>query len=393
MRDPGRAPALPCRPVQADLGRDRDPADWLPRLKGVDVVINAVGILRESGGQRFRDLHVEGPRALFLACTEAGVRRVVQISALGADAGARSAYHLSKREADEFLLSLPLSAVIVQPSLVYGPGGASARLFTRLASLPLIPVPGEGRQQIQPIFIDDAVEAMVALVETDAFRSRRVALVGPRPLAYRDFLAELREALGLPPAHFLKMPMALVRSGAAIGDRLPGGLLDTETLDMLERGNTAPPDATVRLLGREPRPPAEFVAETEREGSRTTALLSWLLPLLRWSVALVWIVTGIVSLGVYPVSESYGLLARTGITGALAPVALYGAALLDLALGFAILFHRRPWLWLVQIGLMLGYTAIITLRLPEFWLHPYGPILKNLPLLAVFILLYVFEDR
>jgi hypothetical protein len=88
------------------------------------------------------------------------------------------------------------------------------------------------------------------------------------------------------------------------------------------------------------------------------------------------------------------LLARTGITGALADFALYAAAALDLALGASILLlRRRRWLWLAQFALIVAYMVIITIKLPEFWLHPYGPILKNLPLLACITLLYSLEDR
>ncbi len=397
LRDPRGAAArsLPCRAIHADLGRDLRAADWVPRLEGVDAVVNAVGILRETATQRFDALHVAGPRALFEACAAAGVRRVVQISALGADEAATSRYHLSKKAADDFLLGLPLSAVVVQPSLVYGPGGASARLFTLLASLPLVPLPGRGDQPVQPLHVDDAVEALVALVQGEAFRGRRVPLVGPRPLPLREFLAELRRAMGLGPPRFLPVPVGLVRLGATAGSRLPGLLLDRETLAMLERGNTAPADATTALLGRPPRPPSDFIARAERPGARALGLLAWLLPLLRWSIAAVWIVTGILSLGVFPVSESYALLARVGVGPAFAPVMLYGAALLDLALGVGILAlrgRRRRLLWLVQIALILGYTAIITWRLPEFWLHPYGPILKNLPMLAALWLLYALEE-
>ena len=82
-------------------------------------------------------------------------------------------------------------------------------------------------------------------------------------------------------------------------------------------------------------------------------------------------------------------MARPGLEGAVASVALYGAALLDFGLGIAtLLMKRRRWLWLAQIVLILGYTAIISIRLPEFWLHPYGPMLKNLPMLAALWLLY-----
>jgi uncharacterized protein YbjT (DUF2867 family) len=220
LRDPSQAAAgvLPGRVVQADLARLLTAADWQAHLHGVEVVVNAVGILRETAGQRFATLHVAGPCALFSACATEGVRRVVQISALGADAGARSGYHTSKKAADDFLLQLPLAAVVVQPSLVYGPGGGSARLFTRLASLPLIPLPGEGEQQLQPIHIDDLVPAIVGLIEGsvagDAFVGERVPLVGPAPLSLRQWLTELRAAMDLGPASFVRVPLPLVRAGA-----------------------------------------------------------------------------------------------------------------------------------------------------------------------------------
>ena len=112
------------------------------------------------------------------------------------------------------------------------------------------------------------------------------------------------------------------------------------------------------------------------------------------AIALVWIVTGIVSLGLYPVEDSLALLARSGVPASLRPLALYGAALLDLAMGAATLaLPRRRWLWLAQIALVVGYTAIITWRLPEQWLHPYGPVVKNLPILAALVLLYTLEER
>ena len=117
------------------------------------------------------------------------------------------------------------------------------------------------------------------------------------------------------------------------------------------------------------------------------------LPLLRWSVGIVWLVTGVLSLGIYPVEESHALLARLHVEGAPAGVLLYGAALLDIALGFAVLFLRRRWIWRLQIGIMLGYTILISLFLPEFWLHPFGPILKNIPLLAIMLVMHEHEKR
>jgi uncharacterized membrane protein YphA (DoxX/SURF4 family) len=131
-----------------------------------------------------------------------------------------------------------------------------------------------------------------------------------------------------------------------------------------------------------------------RVSSPQGALGSWLLPALRVAIALVFIVTGIVSLGVYPVAESYVLLARFDIDGALAPIALYSAALIDIALGIALLVMRqRRWLLLGLMAVIVSYSALIAWRLPEFWIHPFGPLIKNLPLLAAIWLLYELEER
>lgn len=378
--------------VQADFTRDFHADDWLPRLKGVDVVINAVGIIREHGAQTFPAIHERAPCALFAACSQAGIGLVIQVSALGADSQAQSRYHLSKRHADDFLRGLPLRSVIVQPSLVFGTGGRSARLFAMLASLPLTPLPGNGGQQVQPVHVDDVVAAVLASLHEPLHRRSELTLVGPEPVSLRGFLALLRAAVGLPKARFLPVPMPLVRTAARAGSILPGMLLDEETLGMLERGNTASAQEIAALLGRPPRAIPAFVQDAP--ATRLRAQLDWLLPLLRFVIALVWIITGIVSLGLYPVVDSYALLARVHIEGALAPVMLYGAALLDLGFGAAsLVLRRRYWLWIAQVAVILFYTVVISVFLPEFWLHPYGPLLKNLPMLAAIWLLFEVEER
>jgi uncharacterized protein YbjT (DUF2867 family) len=388
------------REVAADFTRDFDAADWMPRLLGVEAVINAVGIIREQGAQTFDAIHTRAACALFAACAAAGVRLVLQVSALGADESATSRDHLSKKRADDFLAAQPVHSVIIQPSVVFGRDGSSARFFTLLASLPVIGLPGGGRQQLQPVHIDDLVAAVLAQLERPEQRlpsGTRLPVVGPQALSLRDYLAQLRAALGMRGGFFVPVPMFLVRIGARLGTLLPGSLLDPETLSMLERGNTGDPAMLTRALGHAPRGVGAFIEPEARAAMKTRAQLGWLLPVLRISIALVWIVTGIVSLGLYPVQESYALLARVGIGGWLAPVMLYGAALLDLGFGIATLMPRshggRYWLWLMQAAVILFYTAVISWRLPEFWLHPYGPLLKNLPMLAAIWLLFELEER
>jgi uncharacterized protein YbjT (DUF2867 family) len=388
------------RTFALDFADRPPPQAWRAALDSVDVVVNTVGILQERGRQTFSALHVDAPIALFDACVLAGVRRVIQVSALGADEDAQSAYHLSKRTADAYLMRLPIESVVVQPSLVYGPGGASARLFDTLASLPVLALPGGGRQQIQPVFIDDAIDAMVALIEMPAGAQppvpKVVPLVGPQAMSLKDYLATLRRGMAMTPAApVVPLPVAALRAVAGVAGRLPGSLFDADTLDMLERGNVGDPADITRLLGRAPRGADRFIAPQAATAARIQSSLNWALPCLRIAMALVWIWTGIVSFGLYPEADSLALLARLGAEGDFARVLLYGAALLDLILGVLIITLRggkRQALWVVQFGLIAFYTVAITFWLPEFWLHPYGPILKNLPMLAALLLLYQLED-
>ena len=390
--------------IHADFANDTDKAAWLARLSGIDAVINTVGIFRESGRQTFENLHVRAPRALFAACAESHeVQMVVQLSALGADEGANTAYHRSKKTADDYLAALPLRSCIVQPSLVYGPGGASARAFKMMASLPVAVRFGNAPQLVQPIHIDDVTAAIVALLrqrlyvdETGApSRSgtvRRLALVGPQALPFTDYLAALRGAMGMGRLRVLRLPGAAARALARIGGWVPGSLLDPDALRMLDRGNSADPGPVTRLLGHPPRPIDSFVAEPDAERAR--AKLDWLLPVLRMSIVIVWLATAVISAFVYPAAASYDLLARTGVPPALQPLMLYGASAFDLAMGLGILFlGRRRWLWRAQLALIGFYTVVIAWKLPEFLVHPYGPLTKNLPMLAAIWLLYELEEK
>ena len=120
------------------------------------------------------------------------------------------------------------------------------------------------------------------------------------------------------------------------------------------------------------------------------------LPVLRIALAALWVWTGIVSLGLYPVQDSLALLARVGLHGTAALIALYGAAALDIVLGVLTLLlpmRLRGWLWAAQLVLIAAYTVLITAFLPEQWLHPYGPVSKNLPVAAAIALLWAAEGR
>lgn len=385
-RWPGR------RAVAVDFASDVHAADWIPRLVGFDAVVNAAGIFREHGGSTFHAVHEAAPKALFEACMASRVGRVVQISALGADARAESAFHLSKRAADQALLSMPLDACVVRPSLVFSPRGASTRGFLALASLPWMPLPAGGEQRVQPLHLDDLVDAVVALVEAERV-PRTLDAVGPAALSLRGYLSTLRAQLELPPSRVVGLPVGWMQAGARLLQRGRRQGFATDALRMLARGNIGSAAAISDVLGHPPRDAAHFIAPGQAQPLLTQARLRWLLPVLRLSIAVVWLGSGLVSMGLYPVADSLAMLERVGLQSLLARGALYSAAALDLALGVSMLWPPPRWLLKLQAAVIIGYTAILTVALPEFWLHPFAPLLKNLPILAGLWILHELRER
>jgi uncharacterized protein YbjT (DUF2867 family) len=234
-----------------DMARMGSPATWQPLLDGVDAVINAVGIIGETQGQTFQSLHTISPTALFQACANVGVRRVVQISALGADSTAFSSYHLTKRAADDGLRRLPLDWFVLRPSLIYGPGGTSASLLLRMAALPMIPIVGDGRQLIQPVHIGDVVNVVMQCLTASPTRLT-LDIVGPETLSLAEWLQRLRAAQGLPPARVLPVHPTLVLGLAALGRAL-SPMLRPENVRMLLASYTADGRALEQFLRHAPR--------------------------------------------------------------------------------------------------------------------------------------------
>ena len=108
-------------------------------------------------------------------------------------------------------------------------------------------------------------------------------------------------------------------------------------------------------------------------------------------MALIWLFTAVVSLWLYPVQSSLSLLNAVGLHGALASTALYAGISIDILLGIGSLSFPSRTLWVIQAAVIAAYTLIITIALPEFWFHPFGPLLKNLAVLALLWLLYRHE--
>lgn len=115
--------------------------------------------------------------------------------------------------------------------------------------------------------------------------------------------------------------------------------------------------------------------------------------LMRYTLATVWVVSGVLSLGIFPQRESFELLGYVGLHGDVARIALYGSATLDMMLGLLTMAHPSAMLWRTQATLVIAYSVIITFFLPWYWLHPFGPVLKNLPILLLLWLLHEHEEQ
>lgn len=381
--------------IKADFTTDHSEADWIPRLENVDVVINAVGIIRESSGQTFDALHTQAPIALFQACESAGVKRVIQVSALGADASAFSHYHRSKRAADIYLRESSLDWAILMPSIVYGRGAKSMPLFKAVAALPLVPLIGVGDQEIQPIHISDMLKAVVELVDSSSPLRTNIEMVGPAPVTMKDLYGNLRNWLGLGKARFFRVPYKPALYGARLVGLLGQTPITDEAVQMLRKGNTGSIEPFIARFGFKPKSIQRVLADTPAQQSdKWHAGLYFLAPALRLAIAFVWIFTGIISAFVFPIEQSYAMLAQTGIVGIWQPIMLYGAAVTDSLLGVATLFsYRLRLVVLLQICIIVLYTVIITLWLPEHWAHPFGAISKNLPLIVATLVMLVLEGR
>ena len=237
--------------LKVDFVTDHQVTDWLDRLEGIDAVVNAVGIISEKDKQTFSALHTATPVALFHACAAKGVKRVIQLSALGADDHAFVSYQLSKKAADDVLRNLALDWFILRPSLVYGEEGASTRFFNFLSSFPVLPLIGGGKQLIQPVHIDDLVEVILACLTTTNTK-QTIDVVGPESFSFSEWLQRLRKKRGKGQLHILPVPYSLMSIVSHVTQHVIP-LFTPDNLKMLQQGNVASSDAMRKLLGRNPR--------------------------------------------------------------------------------------------------------------------------------------------
>lgn len=207
--------------VQANL---RFPASLERAVAGADCVINAVGVLAGSGRQSFDALHVQGARAVAKAAREAGCKRLIHVSALGADLKSKSNYARSKAEGERAVLEGFPDAIILRPSIVFGP---EDQFFNRFASLaqvsPLLPLIGGGKTKFQPVFVGDVASAIKAAADGAGKPGTVFELGGPEVASFRDLLDRTQDWTGRSRG-YLPLPFWMAKLQALMTWPLPNAV-------------------------------------------------------------------------------------------------------------------------------------------------------------------------
>jgi uncharacterized protein YbjT (DUF2867 family) len=223
-------------------------------VEGAEVVVNLVGLLADSRAAPFEAVHTEGSERIARLAAANGVSRLVQISAIGADPNSPSRYAATKGRAEQAVLAAFPRATILRPSIVFGMEDRFFNLFASLARLsPVMPVICGGTK-MQPVFVGDVADAVMAALASPATEGKTYELGGPRVWTFREILAFILKQTRRD-RRLIDVPMGLARLQACIMQYLPGKPLTPDQLVMLAKDNVVAPGALgLAELGIVPRP-------------------------------------------------------------------------------------------------------------------------------------------
>ncbi len=190
--------------VQANV---RNEASLRRALAGATAAVNLVGILRETGRQGFQAVHVMGARTIAAAARAEGVTRLVQMSALGADPASAAKYLRTKAEGEAAVREIYPDAVVVRPSIIFGPEDRFFNRFAEMAQVsPVLPLIGGGIARFQPVFVGDVAQALALAVTAPEAAGQTYELGGPGVHSFRELmemlLAEISKRRFLAPIPF-----------------------------------------------------------------------------------------------------------------------------------------------------------------------------------------------
>ncbi|MDP3173393.1 MAG: complex I NDUFA9 subunit family protein [Phenylobacterium sp.] len=176
----------------------RNEASVRRALEGASACVNLVGVLYEGGRQGFQALHVMGARTIAAAARDEGVQQFVQMSALGADPASTAKYARTKAEGEAAVRELLPRAVVLRPSVVFGPEDDFFNRFAAMAQIsPALPLIGGGHTRFQPVFVGDVAQAVAAVLADPDCAGRTYELGGPAVYTFRQLMELVLAETGL----------------------------------------------------------------------------------------------------------------------------------------------------------------------------------------------------
>lgn len=385
--------------VEADFRRLTQAEDWAPLLSDIDAVVNCVGVLQDGPRDAVRQVQTDATIALFAACESAGVRRLVHISAIGAERDGPSPFAESKALAEADLQRRDLDWTILRPGLVLAPAAYGGTAMLRaVAAFPLVTPVIASEAPIQIAGIDDLADTVALCIEGRGGKARW-DVAHPQVHRLADIVAALREWLGLRPRPLLPLPDWAARIVGSLADGL--GLLGwrsparSTAFAQLKAGVVGNPSFWMTATGIAPASLAETLARhpaNVQEG--WFARLYLLKPVAIGGLAAFWIATGLIALGPGR-DRALAHLHAAGFADGPADVTLALGALFDIAVGLLLLWRRAARMVLVvMLAATIGYLVVGTATAPGLWLDPLGPFTKIIPmLLATLLTLAIVEER
>jgi len=224
-------------------------------MQGCDAVIHLVGIIVENGTNTFERVHHLGTRNVVEAAKRTGIKRFVQMSALGVRADGVAPYQTTKWKAEEEVRQSGIRFCILRPSLIFGKGdGFVTQMMATMRSAPLFrPVPGDGRPKFRPIAVEDVTTCFARALTYDAAINQTVELGGPDELTLNEVLAEIARCAGVrkPAVH---LPLPLMMAGARVAQKLlKNPPVTVDQLRMLQEGSTCDIEPMKRIFDVNPR--------------------------------------------------------------------------------------------------------------------------------------------
>jgi uncharacterized protein YbjT (DUF2867 family) len=233
--------------MRADI---RNEAELAAAIDRSEIVVNLVGILKESGGRSFADMHVEGAATVARLAAKAGVRRLVHVSAIGADPAARSAYARSKGQGEAAVRAAFPRATILRPSVMFGPGDGFFNRFASLMRLSrlIFPLFGGGVTKFQPVFVGDVADALANALKDEASCGRTYELGGPAVYTLKDILV-LIARLTERKRTFVPIPFLLLDVAAVLTGWLPFAPVTLDQARLLRKDNVVRTGADAGAVG------------------------------------------------------------------------------------------------------------------------------------------------